>query len=50
MDFLRYVWTFPAKVKPRIVAALAEGAAHAHVTVLRSPRETSIYLKALPRA
>jgi adenylate kinase family enzyme len=39
MSFMRYIWDFPAKNRPRILAAIATLGAHAEIVHVRSRRE-----------
>ena len=48
LAFLRYVWTFPKKHRPRITAALARHDALPRTAILRSDREAQAFLDQLP--
>lgn len=48
--FYRYIWTYDAKVAPRLEAALAEHGGHARVVRLKSDREIAVFLASLPQA
>ncbi len=43
--FYRYIWTYDAKVAPRLEAALAEFGRHARVVRLRSDAEVAAFLE-----
>ena len=45
--FLRYVWAFPRKQRPRIDAGIRQLGAHLRVTRLRNDREVEDFLDAL---
>lgn len=47
LDFLRYVWTFPRKHRPRIIAGLARHDALPRTVILRSDREAQAFLDAV---
>ena len=47
LEFLRYVWTFRAKHRPRITAALTRHDATHRTAVLSSDREAQAFLEAL---
>ena len=48
-EFLKYVWDFPALHRPRITAALANHAGHAHVHRLESPNAVERFLSQIER-
>jgi hypothetical protein len=39
LEFLRYIWNFNAKTKPRILAAVEQFGSHAKLHMLRSDRD-----------
>lgn len=45
--FLRYVWNFPAKQRPRIVASIAQFGAHLRVIRLRSDQDVENFVATL---
>jgi hypothetical protein len=45
--FLRYVWNFPVKHRPRIVAGIAQFGGHLRVIRLSSDRDAEIFVAAL---
>jgi hypothetical protein len=45
--FLRYVWSFPAKLWPQTLAAIDRHGAMARTTTLRSDKETAAFLAQL---
>jgi adenylate kinase family enzyme len=45
--FLRYVWSFPVKHRPRIVAGIAQFGGHLRVIRLSSDRDAEIFVAAL---
>jgi hypothetical protein len=47
LEFLRYVWTFPKKHRPRIVGGLARHDALPRTAILRSDREAQAFLDAV---
>ena len=49
LEFLRYIWTFNAKERPRVIASLAKFGAHVHPVVFRRDGEAAHFLKALSR-
>jgi adenylate kinase family enzyme len=46
-DFLKYVWSFPAKLWPQTLAAIERHGAMARTITLRSDRETAAFLAQL---
>jgi adenylate kinase family enzyme len=48
--FYSYIWTYDAKVGPRLEAALAEYGRHARVVRLKSDREIAAFVASLPQA
>jgi len=46
-DFYRYIWSYNARVRPRLEAALAVHAPHARQIRLRSDREMAAFLDAV---
>jgi adenylate kinase family enzyme len=44
MAFLRYVWSFPARHRPRIVAGIAQLGGHLHVIRLDSDHDAESFL------
>ncbi len=46
-EFLRYVWEFPRKERPRVVAMLAEHGQHLKPVVLRRDRDVARFLDGL---
>jgi adenylate kinase family enzyme len=48
--FYRYIWTYDAKVAPRLEAALAQYGRHARVVRLKSDREIAAFVANLPQA
>ena len=49
LEFLRYIWTFNAKERPRVIASLAKFGAHVHPVVFRRDGEAAHFLNALSR-
>jgi adenylate kinase family enzyme len=47
-EFLRYVWDFPGKERPRVVAMLAEHGRHLQPMVFRRDRDVALFLDGLP--
>lgn len=47
LEFLRYVWTFNAKQRPRVVAALERFGRHVDAVVFRRDSEAARFLAAL---
>jgi len=47
LEFLRYIWTFNAKQRPRVVAALARFGGHVDPVVFRRDGEAARFLSAL---
>lgn len=47
LEFLRYIWTFNAKQRPRVVAALARFGGHVTPVVFRRDGEAARFLSAL---
>ena len=43
-EFYRFIWTYDAKVKPKLEAALREHGAHARQAHLRSDRDIACFL------
>jgi hypothetical protein len=48
LEFFRYIWSFQAAERPRIIAAIETYGAHCHLVHLTTPRETDRYLASLP--
>ncbi|SCE63874.1 adenylate kinase [Micromonospora mirobrigensis] len=48
LGFLRYVWRYPARSRPRILAALAAAGTRPAFRRLRTPAETRAFLATLP--
>jgi adenylate kinase family enzyme len=48
--FLRYIWDFPVKHRPRIVSALEQFGPHRHVVRLANTREARAFLAGLGNA
>ena len=46
MEFLRYIWTFNSKQRPRVIAALAQFGRHIDPVVFRRDREVEQFLRA----
>ena len=46
-EFLRYVWEFPRKERPRVVAMLAEHGQHLRPAVFRRDRDAARFLDGL---
>ena len=49
-EFVRWIWTFPHRKRPAVLAQLAALPAGQRVAVLRSPREVRRFLDDLPNA
>ncbi|MCK6459455.1 MAG: DNA topology modulation protein [Planctomycetes bacterium] len=49
LEFLRWVWNFPTKSRPQVVAKLAAAAATRRVVTLRSDREVDRFLSGAAR-
>ncbi|MDR3495598.1 MAG: AAA family ATPase [Ancalomicrobiaceae bacterium] len=49
LEFLAYIWSFRRRQVPRLAAALAEYGRHAHLHMLKTPRDTAHLLAALGR-
>jgi adenylate kinase family enzyme len=47
LEFLRYIWTFDAKQRPQIVAALARFGRHLNPVVFRRDNEVTQFLQTL---
>lgn len=47
LEFLRYIWTFNAKERPGVVAALAKFGAHIDPVVFRRDRDAARFLEGL---
>jgi adenylate kinase family enzyme len=47
-EFLRWVWNYPKKHRPKLLTKLAELASDKNVVVLRSPAEVEGFLTSLP--
>lgn len=47
LDFLRWIWNYPARSRPKVLKLLAEHAGGRHVVRLRSRAEVESYLKRL---
>jgi adenylate kinase family enzyme len=47
LEFLRYIWTFNAHERPKIVAALARSGRHLQPVVFRRDADTAQFLAAL---
>jgi adenylate kinase family enzyme len=43
-DFVRWIWTFPARGRPALLAAIRDHAAHAEVVRLRTRRDVRRFL------
>jgi len=48
LEFLRYIWEFPHKERPRVVASLAEHGKHLKPFVFRRDRDVARFLDGLP--
>ena len=48
LEFLRYVWEFPHKERPRVVASLTEHGKHLRPIVFRRDRDVARFLDGLP--
>ena len=48
--FYGFIWTYDAKIAPRLEAALAEHGSHARIVRLKSDREIEAFVAGLPRA
>ncbi|MGH6964065.1 MAG: hypothetical protein ACREE0_06250 [Phenylobacterium sp.] len=50
LKFYRYIWTYDAKVTPRLEAALAQYGSHARFVRLKNDREVAAFVASLPQA
>ncbi|MEU4713196.1 AAA family ATPase [Micromonospora purpureochromogenes] len=48
LGFLRYIWRYPGRSRPRVLAAVAADAPELPVVRLRSRRQVRRWLDALP--
>jgi adenylate kinase family enzyme len=48
LEFLGFLWGYPRRSRPRILASMREAGAHARHEILRSPREVERFLASLP--
>ena len=48
LEFLHYIWTFNARQRPRILAALAQFGGHLHPVVFRRDSDVARFLGAVP--
>jgi adenylate kinase family enzyme len=46
-DFLRWVWAYPSRTKPEVIARMEKHAADKNVVVLKSRMEMALFLDAL---
>lgn len=48
--FMRYIWTYPQRSRPFVLAMLEQAASNTQVIVLRSPRQVNEFLHTLQSA